>query len=164
MKGLIFTGDSVRAILAGRKTQTRRLGDKPRYAVGEVVYLKEAHAYCPTTYKPGGIIYRADGDDDHVLPGEWRSSLHLREADARLFVRIDAVRREWLQEISDADVEAEGVMGDSYLAELNVSTKDSRSAKIYFMEIWDRINGRRAPWASNPEVFVYQFTPVERPV
>lgn len=42
MKGIIFKDELVLAIESGRKTQTRRLEDKPRHKVGDRLYVKQA--------------------------------------------------------------------------------------------------------------------------
>jgi hypothetical protein len=42
VKGIIFKDELVLAIDDGRKTQTRRLEDKPRHKVGDRLYIKQA--------------------------------------------------------------------------------------------------------------------------
>lgn len=85
MKGILFKPDMIKAIVEGRKTQTRRVikpqpcfeavacepkvlldiltEKKSRYKVGETVYIKEAH--CIECYKNDGIevaCYKYDED------------------------------------------------------------------------------------------------------
>ena len=148
MKGILFKPESIKSILEGRKTQTRRLAGlkvinqkpykwqfigadtelpdyfvfratpeikllKPRYQVGEVVYIKEAWATeermdskPPSFLDKAGDVplwYRADyspttravGDKlDYVVRGRWRSPMMMPEWAARYFIEITGVRAE----------------------------------------------------------------------
>jgi hypothetical protein len=80
---------------------------------------------------------------------------------SRITLTVTDVRVERLQDISEADANAEGVSGD-----LCVSAE--RAAKMGAAEIefdyrtsyaalWDSINGKNHPWASNPWVEVITF-------
>jgi hypothetical protein len=190
MKGIIFSGDSVRAILEGRKTQTRRVfeqlskhpdqwevvcpgnkgdfigwskdrpglaeftkeaypngeGMKPRYSVGEVVYVKEPYYLFGNT-----ISYR------HTHPGpewhKWSSPLFMPASAARLFIQITAVLVERLQDISESDAISEGARVHP-LAPTHIEA---------YREKWDDINRKTHPWESNPWVWVYEFKRVDKP-
>jgi hypothetical protein len=115
MKGILFSDPMVRAIRDGRKTQTRRLHPKPRYALGEIVYVKEV--WTTTDYNnlcrpsDGEIVYRADDQPwaDEYEHWRWKSSLHLSEANSRIKLRIVETRAERLWDISEADALAEGL-------------------------------------------------------
>lgn len=103
---------------------------KPRYHVGEVVYIKEAH-YAYGKWKqfhesgkshwkffrqPDTVIHFADGIDwMHALTkssakAAWykRSPMFLEERFARDFLEITAVRPERLQDITEDGARAEG--------------------------------------------------------
>lgn len=106
---------------------------KPRYEVGETVYIKER-----ALYWDGGaagrsaVVYSDDPEIPHllednnrllitrettnILEGEpvvgkwqWKSSSCMTEEDARYFLRILAVRADRLQEITEEDALKEGV-------------------------------------------------------
>lgn len=88
---ILFRGEMVRAILDGRKTQTRRLV-KPQPALGESVgpcgWSRTGWAYCedPATHEPAGCFCRPVrfpyGDDtgDHLWVREtWAVSGHYKD-------------------------------------------------------------------------------------
>jgi hypothetical protein len=124
----------VRAILEGRKTQTRRIV-KPSAHVsindGGIAYWG---SHCPygqpgdrlwvrETWRPMGdlarlavhigcdpdgvVAYKADDDGSNVLP--WRPAIHMPRWASRLTLEITNVRVERLQDISEEDAQAEGV-------------------------------------------------------
>lgn len=178
---ILFSGPMVRAILEGRKTQTRRIlsardlaemqpdadTDEPavvqslRFSPGDRLWVKETF----TRIRGNGIRlwYRADGEpldrDGNVMPttpGEprWASPLFMRRIDSRLTLEVTGVRVERLQDITEEDARAEGVEP----FDTGNAGDDRFSAREQFAALWDTINGKRAPWASNPWVWVVAFT------
>lgn len=130
--GIIFQDENVRAILDGKKTQTRRIvkpqlkhgkhgwqwpsaraqsmveprdmnGLSPYGAKGDRMWVRE-------TWQRDNdrIVFRATLDPkiDFV---KWRSPLHLARADARLTLAISEVRIQRVQETTEEDARAEGV-------------------------------------------------------
>lgn len=77
---------------------------------------------------------------------DWHTPAKMPRWASRLVLEITAVRVERLQVISEEDARAEGV-SDEAIAEHG-------SAREAFRVLWDSINGKRAPWASNPWVWV----------
>src|SRR5690606_39042570 len=108
-KPILFSTPMVRAIVTGRKTQTRRIVKpqprlfsidgslkrlgytcgKPRYYPGDVLYVRETWAKVDKR-----IVYAADGAA--VL--RWRPSIHMPRQLARIFLRVTAVRVERVNE------------------------------------------------------------------
>lgn len=84
--------------------------------------------------------------------GHWRPSIHMPRWASRLTLAVVSVRVERLQDISEADAKAEGVVP---------LQMDHGSYKPAFEGLWDAINAKRAPWSSNPWVFVVEFRRVE---
>ena len=145
-KGILFKAEMVRAILAGKKTQTRRQPHrpwertpKPKFSKGDLLYVREAWAV-----KDGEYIYRADGDREGV---KWRSSLYMLKKAARIWLEVVGVRSLLLQEISESDAAAEG------------TTKlDGKTFKESFAMLWDSINAERGyAWSDLQYVLVYDF-------
>ena len=136
---ILFSAPMVRAILAGRKTQTRLVvkpqplpnlpfvgmkGDEARWAVylgGDVSVDSEVR--CPyggpgdelwvrETWRPGRHSRHAfyrATDDDGAVAKVWRPSIHMPRWASRLTLRVTGVRVERLQAISEEDAVAEGV-------------------------------------------------------
>lgn len=138
-----------------------RTGDTlmPRQALGDVLYVREtwgvadAWVYECATDPPRSIAYRADlsarsFDPPHELNTHdwgwlrmrWRPSIHMPKWAARLKLSVARVRVERVQEITRDDEIAEGC-----------------PAGTFFDSLWDSINAKRAPWASNPWVWVIEF-------
>lgn len=133
---ILFNGDMVRAILDGRKTQTRRvvkpqpgsdnripwpgrknivanirdervLGFCPYGQPGDRLWVRETWAM--SGYQR--VEYRAapaDGSDFRCVD-RWRPSIHMPRWACRITLEITGVRVERLQEISEKDAKAEGL-------------------------------------------------------
>lgn len=182
-KPILFSGPMVRAILAGRKSVTRRIA--PVLLPADKNYIREAEdtadwcakraAQCPFG-QPGDrlwvretcaietdlatgdqrVAYRADGD----LPFGWTSPIHMPRWASRLTLEILSVRVERLQAITEADAVAEGVAVEQAGIERSFG---EAIALAQFRILWDQINGKRAPWASNPWVWRVEFKQPEVP-
>jgi hypothetical protein len=132
---IIFSAPMVRAILAGTKTQTRRVvKNTGMYAIdapihGEETAKRELLALatrCPYG-QPGGRLWvretwaqpdrRSAGFSPWVYAANyqerpshrWRPSIHMPRCASRILLDVTAVRVERLQDISEADALAEGV-------------------------------------------------------
>lgn len=81
---------------------------------------------------------------------EWRPSIHMPRWASRITLEVVSVRVERLQEITEEDALAEGVMSLSNIHPI------ARPTSV-FQELWDQINGKRAPWVSNPWVWRVEF-------
>lgn len=204
---ILFSGPMVRAILADKKTQTRRVvspksfagkwladcerigergdsafdgglpgacefvadpGNYPPYFPGLRLWVKETTIIAPKGF---GDAFVPDAPRDKE--GERRVVQYLathpdREAAndfgctkatpsifmprwaARISLDVTSVRVERLQEITAQDALAEGVP-------LNIPADMCRDPVAEFVNLWDRINEKRAPWDSNPFVWVISF-------
>jgi len=192
---ILFSGPMVRAIIEGRKTQTRRL-IKPQpiqdeaggwkygknhknYAMGnaspatdelfpyecpygqpgDLLWVRETWAMVPALPPQDfGYIYKADFDDD---PFNWRPSIHMPRAAARLLLEITYTRAEPLLAITEADAIAEGVEtwpDGNYKAYGKHAGKHS-TARGSYLDLWDSINPHH-PANTNPVVWVIQFAKI----
>ena len=180
---IIFSAPMIQALLAGRKTQTRRLirlgkgewiengeiwahfDDGPDalpkpYRPGDRLYVREAHAFGPLDPPP--VIYRATAEDDGWEVGpdaRWRPSIHMPRCASRLTLTVTEVRVQRLQEISAADSIAEGVQCETCTA-MGQSACHERGcfASIdSYRTLWNSLHGPDA-WATNPWVVAVSFT------
>jgi hypothetical protein len=120
------------------------------------------------TDRPGK--WPAEHSADPECP-KWRPSLHMPRWASRLTLEVTSVRVERLQDITEEGARAEGVeqfgSGDcdecsdfscAACADTEADYPGVRGGnQLLFAELWDRINGKRAPWASNPWVWVVSF-------
>lgn len=178
MKPIIFSTPRVRAILDGKKTQTRRvikIDDAPenwkisiagtsivriepydvklpRYAAGDILYVRETWADVFGKYE-----YRADYSESEntyrvkrygTTIAKWRPSIHMPREAARIFLRVTNVRVERLQAITYDDCLREGLWD-------NGTDVDTLAA---FQELWQNLNAKRGyGWEINPWVWVIEF-------
>lgn len=231
---ILFSGEMVRALLAGTKTQTRRI-IKPQPDVTEE-RLREMDAWidgftlsqqvdaawqhgfidakCPYG-QPGDRVWvretwAAHRDEDNLPPrecsrdvrfyavehgkqhglnpriGKWRPSIHMPRWHSRILLEITDVRVERLQDISEADAEAEGcerldserderdwklcpqcggtglhnALGSNggVIFDVDCSTCDTYVKRYRYL--WEAINGAGS-WDANPWVWVIEFKRIE---
>ena len=95
---------------------------------------------------------------------KWRPSIFMPRWACRLVLEVTAVRVERLQDISEADARAEGCEQKRYLVNpfktgalrARFSGEVSTFKESYAL-LWDSLNAKRAPWSSNPWVWVVEF-------
>jgi len=194
---ILFSGPMVRAILDGRKTQTRRIvsddharflsGEpvvgphlRPYAKVGDRLWVREAWAPHPEDEQDPAerICYRADGsiwgpaphgtgsrrvssfeEDVTLTPPRWRPSIHMPRWASRLSLEVTGVRVERLQEITPADATAEGITWEPGTPWTCSEARKTTNARVsLFADLWDSVNEGRSTWATNPWVWVVEFT------
>lgn len=116
------------------------------------------------------VFYPEDESSTGVVPFGWgrvRSSIHMPRWASRITLEVVNVRVERLQEISDLDALAEGVMsrkvstGDARLPLQTVygtgtETDWASTAQDAFEHLWESINGPGS-WEANPWAWVVEF-------
>ena len=187
---MIFSTEMVRALLDGRKTQTRRIVkdtllqrykddddvksdflkvtilDSAKLKIGAIIWVKETFSQ-----KDGTIVYRSQVCSKLDLPDGcvWTPSLFMPKLFCRLFLKITDIRLERLKDISESDAIAEGIR----MTVTTVKPYDTIylrpdcpnfycNAKQAFEGLWKSINDQES-WDENPFVWVYDFKVVERP-
>jgi hypothetical protein len=222
---ILFTAPMVRAILEGRKTQTRRvLKPQPRlfeiddkgtpcqvgvikvegrpynqltlgsersgvieakpklYSIGDELWVRETWAtdsqvdhIKPSDLSRGEpIFYIADSKVritgcHPIKKGKNRQSIFMPRAASRIQLRITDIRCEKLQDISEADAIAEGILVGKPLPQMPKSKGDiyhngisdpingwTRSPIQAYRELWKSINGAGS-WDQNPWVWAITF-------
>lgn len=252
-KPILFSSAMVRAILAGQKTQTRRVVSDPRNMIQKIGgsgdadndpdafgYFAEGRGFsgwmvlargvnesvgnnrdrcsipCPydadrlwvrETWRPVSASYEgecvrvrwsADGSEatrvtpfstaERMLrvidkyPGQWRPSIYCERWASRLLLRVESIRVERLNDLSEEDARAEGcaasvstivaddrlkadkmmVLEGGTLVERARSFTFGRSARDRFHDLWQSINGKRpgCSWDENPWVWRVEFSRV----
>ena len=180
---ILFSAPMVRAILEGRKTQTRRVVKSnwdakdddnwpmvmdedglwfrqacPYGQIGDRLWVREAFFI---DEGKGSVRYRASG---HVSPFGWKPSIHMPRWASRILLEITSVRVERLQDISEVDALAEGITESQIDTELKAAEEmdqvEPNPARCCFRYLWEDINGIES-WADNPWVWVVEFKKVE---
>lgn len=166
MAGIIFSAESVLALLAGTKTQTRRVVKTERCPygnVGDLLWVREAWGkHC------GIVYYRADGapeDDEHSEGFRWKPAMFMARVNARIELEITSVRQEYLQAINEEDAKAEGVdkkfevNATDFIRGKRIDFESASTYRLGYKHAWDQINAYRGyPWNDNPLVWVIEFT------
>lgn len=176
---ILFNAEMVRAILDGRKTQTRRICkeqpiDEPiqhhlqgadwslwrfdfRNEVGDVYYKTIRCPYgkvgdrlwVKEKHSLGGNGVFFPDNCDGTVHIAWTSARFMKKIYARIWLEITNIRVEKVQEISEIDIKAEGI--------------DIRTDKSYtlFPALWDSINAKCGfGWDKNCWVWVIEFKKV----
>ncbi|HEX8795475.1 MAG TPA: hypothetical protein VF765_31210 [Polyangiaceae bacterium] len=145
----------------------------PFGVVGDRLWVRETFAAPPGSTNRDEAVYRADippeqnGEERWArrhMPSSapWTPPIHMPRWASRLTLEITAVGVERLQSITTQDACAEGVRhdGEWWLGgkhPIKGTPKVFGDPRQAFESIWDELNGDRAPWASNPWVWVLTF-------
>jgi hypothetical protein len=229
---ILFSGPMVRAIVAGRKTVTRR-EIKPRMRsadtqfelhqqpdgswrplhtfdescmdaqgtehpivcpygkVGGRLWVREAWAQINVAQAPGEswVVYR-ECDNRTDYGGPWKPSIHMRRRDSRILLEVTGVRVERLQDISEDQAKAEGMVYTDFGMQERPGKASIDGGKTFhplksqqapgwhagdathpdqcldrarwaFANLWEKINGENS-WDANPWVWVVEFKRVEQ--
>ena len=112
------------------------------------------------------LTYRADEDDGaHCKVKRWIPSIHMPRADSRILLEIVSVRIERLQDISDADIVAEGIDMET-LAESQdrydiVCKGSDASSRATERTAWrDLCESTGGDWEANPWCWAITFNRV----
>lgn len=143
--------------------------DNPLY-IGECPYPPGTILWVKETWCDAGVFgfaYRATDTLPVGVKG-WCSPRFMPKRAARLFLEVQDVRVEKLQEITEEDAKAEGIRWTKegplhahlYDAELDAYL-NFPTAKEVFKYLWNSIYGKKYPWESNPWVWVISFERVE---
>lgn len=172
---ILFSTPMVHALLAGAKTQTRRIAKLnaagrvekggrnwhvedasaviacPYGHCGDTLWVRESFRIEQRGNRQTGeiydvYVYRADSRmRPEFDPLRYKPSIHMPRAASRITLKITDVRLERLHSISLDDCAAEGV-----------------ADWVQYGFLWDSINGAGA-WAANPWVWCVGFA-LQRPV
>ncbi len=187
---MIFNAEMVRALLDGRKTQTRRPVKFPvldknlgcELAGNELAGELSAGNYLNSAFgKPGDriwvretwarynidqnshdIAYRATTPADWPEEGRWRPSIHMPRWASRILLEITDVRVERLNAISQENAQAEGMELTGWRPTYSDPDSGGEVMTPYdnFAELWSSIYGDES-WKANPWVWVIEFKRVE---
>lgn len=183
---MIFNGEMVRAILDGRKTQTRRPVNRstanlldlqaqyphkkyniscPCGAVGDRLWVRETWAEAGAS-APELTLYRANYPAhvqthyENVPPAEdvrWKPSIHMPRWASRILLEITDVRVEQVQSISQADAIAEGApRSHPSIDAVSQQHGFPDFSRSWFCQTWQSIYGAEC-WQTNPWVWVIEF-------
>lgn len=186
---MLFNTEMVRAILDGRKTQTRRIVKnqslteeqlkncgKPCYP-GDILWVRETWTvWSRTLGKMPAFHYKADGED--LVNVKWHPSIHMPKEAARIWLKVTNVKCERLQDISFADIQAEGMDMDEWYEydEWQHSVGDGMGDEVpvifenpyhfFGSRVWDSTMGslekyEKYGWDANPWVWVIEFERIE---
>lgn len=202
---LLFQTEMVQAILADRKTQTRRtkgldeINKKPEtyqykgvFDTGNHIFgrmwkghfVQSEHVKCPYG-KPGDLLWVRENfkiippnqlhfqaDPENKAVKGWKPSIHMPKAAARLWLMVEEISVERMQDISEEDAVNEGVevvkikgSDGTFYKHYNVTgalkkIADANNADPLtihpvssFQSLWESINGYES-WKANPWVWV----------
>jgi hypothetical protein len=171
VRPIIFSAPMVRALIEGRKTQTRRLakGSWLNVVPGDLLYVRETiqrfNREPPTAQYAATITaVMAPPEHVHALDGragwQWKKAklpaIHMPRWASRLTLGVNSARRERLQDMWASDAIAEGITGEgrNWTAGAGCDGTDPIQA---FRALWWRLHGIES-WNENPWVVALTFT------
>lgn len=137
-------------------------------APGDRLWVRETWKTCAVydSYAPSQIdsgaalLWLADNSKRINGPEDWgkvRPSIYMTKWASRIVLEITEIRVEPLQDISRADAKAEGFWPSEYNGLESFDGIPYGNANLAFKACWEKINGKKHPWSSNPLVWVVEF-------
>lgn len=153
--------------------------DCPYGQPGDRLWVRETWTCVHGVPEAGGVPhtddfvrYRADAGAAEKLIDEikcWHPSIHMPRVYSRILLEVTAVRVERLQDITEADAQAEGVervvVGSGWRRYCDPDSEEvgvppCGDARRSFRSLWKYINGAES-WNANPWVWVVEFKRVQ---
>ena len=201
---ILFSTPMVEAILNQTKTQTRRIvkgieifNNKtqtnssikrdiknknitcPYGRVGDVLWVRETwQKRNENAIKEGFEKYYYKASFNGCSDAGWKPSIYMPKDAARIFLQITDIRIERLQEITNEDAKAEGIIKllvDNELPIPRIEYKNYLNPYKHhslpetwntpyhsFQSLWESINGSDS-WELNPFVWVVEFKQIAKP-
>lgn len=160
-------------------------GTKCPYQPGDHLYVRETWRCVKYDNMDGDLNYGVEFKDGtrkyfkfddseryhqfgkYALKKGWQPSIYLPKEAARIWLEVTNVRVERLQEISQKDIEFEGIWhySQEYREEICIWRDCAEAIRNrrtkYFKKLWDGINLKRGyGWDTNPWVWVVSFKKV----
>lgn len=174
---IIFSDAMVRALLAGRKTQTRRLATSPlrRCEAGDRLWGREAWTVAGIFSDVVEVRYRAHERAGHTAHVEqvpiaatskaklswpkYRPSIHMPRWASRFTLIVEDVRVEPLRSITGHDARCEGVEREGAdWKDYSGAGMPALSAHESYATLWNSLHtdeGER--WQDNPQIVALTF-------
>lgn len=170
------TDGSIIGIYNQDEGQVLKVMEYAPYRPGDILYVRETWYYetfyedtddtpdLPSGNRSWRYVYKADNPDYPVIPGHWRPSIHMPKEAARIFLRVQNVRVERLQDMRLRHFLSEGV--ELLPGEYDTDFIDTAPrVQKYFENLWDStikpadlsVYG----WDANPWVWVIGFEKME---
>ena len=145
---------------------------------GDILWVRETYSlHGRPDISKTKYIYKSDKSENVAEIIRWRASIHMPREACQLFLIRKDVRLERLQDITEDSAISEGVKRTQRGNYLNYQDERSEvtqfiyncaTAKHSFRTLWDELNGNKfedrfTRWASNPWVWVVEFTVCENP-
>lgn len=194
---MIFNSEMVRALLAGNKTQTRRIIKQqplnfekfdtekcitykcPFGKLGSLIYVRETFGFHDPDYynyeTPMDVVYLAELNRPVTrMPEKWKPSIHMPRWASRLTLKINSVRVERIQDISEEDAMKEGIKsypftpcdgfpicsGFTHLQNDDGKSSLHPSATKAFEKLWFSVYPKS--WNKNEWVWVIDFEVIHK--
>jgi hypothetical protein len=120
---------------------------------GDQIWCRETWRGIKQDFGPERIEYKAT--ETINLTDKWRPSIFMPKEAARIWLKVESVRVERLQDIPYPDIEKEGISLDQ-LKGCDPCLPASIHLHHEFKKLWERINGTDS-WQANPWVWVVSF-------
>lgn len=151
------------AFFTGEGYEGHQIGVKCLYGQpGDVLWVRESFAKATIA---GKEVYGYKSLEKYPSAIKYKPSIHMPKDAARIWLQVDEIRIERLQDISDEDAIAEGIQKYGPFGEFKGSAHPNGGAMKFrayskattaFRDIWEEINGQES-WQTNPWVWVIKF-------